>query len=290
MNPEIFHNELFAKIKNFISKDKGILDESIGESDYAEILSLTEKDLPDLRKLARLWLEFSGNEEDRIRWNVAITAWRAAAAVNITEAVRLMLELLDNAEKLKIESDLLMTDLEQAGKMADKAAIVFLCDFIQIKTYGDYTTISAVDCLACAAKNNHDMENIVKDAMAKRFMDYENNSSSLNAFLIDGLTDLEAVELAETMERAFAAGKVDESHVGIWEDIRYKLGVPGMGLVPDGVRVTPDPFKELKEKLRKLTAQTMVQNRQLQEKIKKNKRKEKKVLKKIRKMKRKGKR
>jgi hypothetical protein len=97
MNAELFENELFIKIKDLIQDNKRILDESIGENDYAELLSLTEKDLPDLRKLANLWLENPEKQEDRIIWDVAVIAWRSATAVNINEAVHfypLLIKLL----------------------------------------------------------------------------------------------------------------------------------------------------------------------------------------------------
>lgn len=290
MNTEILDNELFIKIKDLISLDDEIIIESIGESDYAEILSLTEKDIPDLRKLAKLWLESPETERDKIIWDIAIFAWRSVAAINITEAVRLMLELLEESEKLKIVDELLSTELEQAGDMADKGTMVFLCDFIQIKSYDEWTTIAALECLALGLDNHCDIKNIAKEAMAKRFMDYENNTPGLNAFLIDRLTGLEAVELAEEMEKAFAAGKVDECHIGIWGNIRHRLGVPGIGLVPDGVRVTPDYVKELAETLKKIAAQNMANERQLNKNIKKNQKRQRKNLKKIRKIKRKAKR
>jgi hypothetical protein len=269
---------------------KRFLKESIGESDYSEILSLTEKDLPELRKLAKLWLETPEKPQDKIIWDAAVVAWRSIASVNIYEAVRLMLDLLEDAEKLEIENYLLATEFERAGKMADKATTAFLCDFIQLKSYGKWTTISALECLSCALENNPDMKNIIKDAMRKRFMDYENNSSNLNAFLIDRLTDLGAVEVAEEMERAFAAGKVDESHIGIWEDIRKKLGIPGIGLVPDGARVTPDPYKNFVANLKMLIAQNQEERRKVKKKLKNAQKRQRENLKKLRKIKRKAKR
>jgi hypothetical protein len=171
MNSEIFDNELFIKIKKLISDDKEILNEYIGDSDYAEILSLTEKDLPVLRKLAKLWLENPEKTQDEIIWDVAVVAWRSITSVNINEAVRLMLELLEDTEKVKIENERLSSDFIHCGEMADRATTAFLCDFIQIKSYDNWTTISALECLGYALKVNPDMKNIVKDAMAKRFMD-----------------------------------------------------------------------------------------------------------------------
>jgi hypothetical protein len=290
MNSEILNNELFIKIKKLISEDKDILDKSIGESNFAEILSLTEKDFPVLRKLSKLWLVIQEEQKDEIVWDVAAIAWRAAAFLNITEAIRLMLDILEESEKLKIDTDLIATDLAHSGEMTDKAAIAFLCDFIQTKSYDDWTIISAVECLGYSLKNTPDMKNIIKEAMARRFIDFENNSSNLNAFLIDKLTELEAVELAETMEKAFAAGKVDESHIGIWEDTRRELRVQGMGLVPDGKRVTPDPMKDFVKNLEILAAQNSAEEQKLKKKLNKKKKQQRKNLKKLRKLKRQRKR
>ena len=43
-------------------------------------------------------------------------------------------------------------------------------------------------------------------------------------------------ESAEVIERAFAAGLVDETVCGDWTTIRQELGVAGLGLVPDRPR------------------------------------------------------
>ena len=288
MNTDVSYRALFTEIKDLLSLDDEILGEDIGESDYAAILSLTEENIPDLKNLARLWLESPGNEKDQYIWDIAVFAWRAFASINITEAIRFMLELMDEAEKKEIQLDLLATDIEHAGEMADTGAMVFLCGFIQDKSYDEWTTISAIECLGYGLEDNYDMKNIVKDALTKRFMDYEDNPSSLNAFLIDHLADLKAVDLAEEIEKAFAVGKVDESHIGIWEDIRHRLGVSGMGLVPDGVRVTPDPYMELRGKLNQLLELNRAKEQQLMKKHKKTKKKQRNNAKKIRKMKHKG--
>ncbi len=54
--------------------------------------------------------------------------------------------------------------------------------------------------------------------------------------MIGYLADLKAIESAEVIERAFAAGLVDESVCGDWTTIREELGVAGLGLVPDRPR------------------------------------------------------
>jgi hypothetical protein len=291
MDSEIFDNELFINIKKLLEVDKDILNDCIGDHHYVEMLALTSKDFSDLRKLAQLWLITQEREGDDIIYDIAIVAWRSAAALNVSETVRFMLELMEETEKLNIQSDVLMNDIEKAGKIADKATVAYLCDFIQLESYNEWTMITAVECLGASFEFNPDMENIIKAAMSKRFMNYENNSPGFNGFLIDHLTELKAVELAEDMEKAFAAGLVDESCIGIWEKTRRKLGVPGTGLVPDGVRVTPDPFAGIYGRFGELVEQLVYQppryNISSSSKKNTNKKKQKKN---IRKKKNKGKR
>jgi hypothetical protein len=43
--------------------------------------------------------------------------------------------------------------------------------------------------------------------------------------VVSCLLDLEAVEAAPAIERAFAAGRVAEGVCGDWEEVRYELGL-----------------------------------------------------------------
>ena len=53
------------------------------------------------------------------------------------------------------------------------------------------------------------------------------------ASLVGDLVDLEAVESAETIERAFVANVVDPTVAGDWGDVRRELGVQGLGIASD---------------------------------------------------------
>lgn len=47
----------------------------------------------------------------------------------------------------------------------------------------------------------------------------------LNGFIISDLVDLQAVQAAPIIKRAFAAECVDLSVMGDWEDVQIKLGL-----------------------------------------------------------------
>jgi hypothetical protein len=80
------------------------------------------------------------------------------------------------------------------------------------------------------------MRDHVVGVLADQLAKHEPSVYSFNAFLIGYLADLKSSESAEVIERAFAAGLVDESVCGDWTTIRQELGVAGLGLVPDRPR------------------------------------------------------
>jgi hypothetical protein len=62
---------------------------------------------------------------------------------------------------------------------------------------------------------------------------------------VGDLVELEAVEAAAPIERAFAANVVDPVIAGDWGDVRRELGVTGSGLAPD----KSPGWKTLRERL-----------------------------------------
>jgi hypothetical protein len=62
-------------------------------------------------------------------------------------------------------------------------------------------------------------------ALARPLERFAENDPTFNGGVIGCLAHLKAVEAAPLMERAFAAGKVDEFICGGWEEIRYELGL-----------------------------------------------------------------
>jgi hypothetical protein len=63
----------------------------------------------------------------------------------------------------------------------------------------------------------------------------------LNGAIISELLDLEAVEAAPQMKQAFAAGVVDESVAGDWEDVQIELGLKEKRDTPARFRDFPRP-------------------------------------------------
>ena len=226
-------------------------------------------------------------ESNETSLNIALVALRTIAEFNISEAIQLLLELLNETEDGDIVNDTIWDELVDAGSFADPATVTFLCDFILSNSYKDIAVQAAIICLNDAMQDNPDMVNIAKSAMIKKLDNYKNNSPEINAYLIDGLRILDAKEASETMERAFVVGKVDESYVGLWGEIRKELGVMGIGLVPDGVRITPNPYKNIVKDARLRIQGILVEQRKAQQKLKKIQKRQKELQKRQRNQKKK---
>lgn len=99
----------------------------------------------------------------------------------------------------------------------------------------------------------------------------------VNGELIYCLVQLEAREAAETVERAFAAGRVDLTLAGGWDLIREELGVEGLGLVTADSPKNPDSFAEFRERWSALPpvrtfAEALADERKTQKKKRKRRR------------------
>ena len=62
-------------------------------------------------------------------------------------------------------------------------------------------------------------------ALTQQLEAFRKNDRELNGFLISFLVDLQAIEIAPLMQRAYAAGRVDEIVMGDWEDVQVALGL-----------------------------------------------------------------
>lgn len=115
---------------------------------------------------------------------------------------------------------------------------------------------------------------------------YQEEDAFFNAFIIDYLANLKAVDAAPLVEAAYQAGRVDESIIGDWEDFQVLAGMLKERITPrqrispfqymmggmddEGLTLTtPYPFKAEAKSFRKLESKA--------KKKEKSKRKEAKI-------------
>jgi hypothetical protein len=65
-----------------------------------------------------------------------------------------------------------------------------------------------------------------------RLQAFTDNTPELNAYLIEVLADLKAIESAAVIEQAFQLHCVDESLIGDWDEIQVDLGLKTREEVP----------------------------------------------------------
>ena len=204
-----------------------------GTPDYVSLFSLTHQDVPQLLDLARLWVERKDWPDDKEDMTVyaPIHAWRALAQLQAMEAVPVLLEMTVAMDKT--HDDWHLEEFPDAFGMIGAEAIPALTDFSKDNQQGLYARICAAHGLCEVAQRHEHTRGRVVAILSQQLEQYDHNDETFNAFLICYLLDLRAVESAEVIERAFAADCVDITIGGNWNNIRFELGVEGLGLVPE---------------------------------------------------------
>jgi len=194
-------------------------------------LGLTAEHVPELARMALdedlYWADSEGIEV----W-APLHAWRALGQLRAESAVEPLLQLLDRIDAA--DDDWVQADLPKVFGMIGPAAIPALRDLLAGSDHGEWARIAAgeglVEMVEWFPESRGRVVAIVTDQL-RRFAGQER---IVNAFLVNALCDLKAVESAAVIEQAFAAGAVDLSVIGDWEEAQILLG-----LLKE--RVTPAP-------------------------------------------------
>ncbi len=205
-----------------------------GERDYVAELGLTAEHVPGLIRIARHWLDLYDNEkpipEEPELW-APVHAWRALGQLRAVEAVEPLLGMMDGLADT--EDDWHMEEFPEVFALIGPDAAEALERYMTDPSHGVYPREVAGNSLTHIAERQPDCRAMAVTAVGNALAAYEENDITLNAFFVGHLLKLEAVEQAELIERAFAAGRVDDEVCGYWGDVRAELGVESLGLAPD---------------------------------------------------------
>ena len=187
--------------------------------DYRQF-GFTEEHVPDLIRMSvDPALHLADNDSSEV-W-APLHAWRALAQLGATEAVRPLLELLDDQSG----DDWIHEDLPLVFTMIGSAILPELIEFLHDAERDFYGRITVASALKDMALAETDRRGEVVAALSQALSHWRENERGLNAFLIGYLADLEAVAVAPLMEEAFLGKQVDISINGDWEDIQIRLGL-----------------------------------------------------------------
>jgi len=225
--------------------------------DYS-VLGLTTDHIPDLVRMALdedLWVDTESNEI----W-AGIHAWRALGQLRAADAVKPLATLFDD-----LDGDInewVSEDLPEVFGLIGPDAVPPLCDYIEEPGHGQWACVAASNSLVKIAERYPVTRAEVTNIISKKLEHFAEQERQLNACLVANLVhDLNAVETAPIIERAFAADAVDLSFMGDWEAVQIELGLLEARLTPepDYFAIEMPEFAETRDRIRALMDQRIPQ-------------------------------
>ncbi len=155
-------------------------------------------------------------------------AWRALGQLRAAAAATPLLELLDDL----VGDDWSHEEIPVVLGLIGAAAIAPARDFLAQPHHDLSAHIGAANGLSEIGEKDPTCREECVQALTASLRNFSQHDPALNAFLISGLVELEAVEAAGVIEQAFAADQVDWGIRGDWEDVQVDLGLLGERLTP----------------------------------------------------------
>lgn len=202
---------------------------------YVAACRISANDVPGLIDVARRWSDPNW-PGDAVRKDIAfehasllpVTAWRALGDLKAEVAVEALIDILT---ALDDEQD--DWAAEELPHVFGRIGEVSFEPLVQIAT--DTATPEFIRSIAVhglgqlASYHAHTRDRVVA-CLANIMANATSDNVRLNTSLLNILVDLEAVEAAEPIERAFAGNLLDVGMLGDWESVRRTLGVEGLRL------------------------------------------------------------
>lgn len=204
------------------------------DPDYASQFGFTSAHTAQLIELALTWADEQHEWADDASDYAPIHAWRTLGQLGAIEAVEPLLSTLEYLDR--IFDDWSMEDYPYVFALIGPQAIEILEAYISNPNNSDFPRVTAAHGLCEIAQRHPASRGQVVRILTEQLGKQEQSKYDLNGNLVAYLLDLQAVESAETIERAFAAGVIDEGIAGDWSKVCQELGVEGLGLPQPQVR------------------------------------------------------
>jgi hypothetical protein len=189
--------------------------------EYPRRYGLGPEHVPDLIRMATDPALNQADSESPDVW-APLHAWRALGQLHAAEAAEPLLRLLLEREP---DDDWVREDVPRAVGMLGPAALPAIEAALADTTREEATRIAVADSLRYLADVYPEARSECVAALVRQLERAEQNGREYNGWLTGLLLDLEAVEAAPALERAFAAGLVDPSIAGDWDRVRWELGL-----------------------------------------------------------------
>jgi hypothetical protein len=188
--------------------------------DYVNRFGLTAQHVLDLIRMATdPELNLGDPESDGV-W-APVHAWRALGQLRAEAAVEPLLRMLTDEES---DDDWAFEELPVVLGMIGHAALPALETTLTDVSVDQYARAAVARALTHIAKDHPETRDHVI-ALLGRELERPGNEPELCGLILGSLLDLKAVEAAPVIERAFAAGRIEEGIAGDWPYVQYELGL-----------------------------------------------------------------
>jgi len=210
-------------------------------------LGIRSEHVPELLRMASDGGLHNAPRESKLIW-APVHAWRALGELKAEPAIGPLLGLLSRIDEHDDDwaSDELPGVLGAIGRGALEPVTAYLAN----PAHGEWARVAAANAMAKIGARHAELRAECVARLSAQLEKFAEQSETLNAFLVSPLLDLKAREALPLMERAFAAGHVDETVVGDYEDVEIDLGLKPQRENPR----KPNELTELGDELRALKA------------------------------------
>lgn len=211
--------------------------------DYVQEFGFNADHIPDLIRLATD-KELNSGEIDTIEAWGPVHAVRVLNQLGAEAAIEPLVNLFH-----QVDDDWMPNELFEFYATVGAAAIPTLEAYLQDLSHNAYNLADAATSLTKVAERHPDLRDKCVAVLTQRLEDFANNDLELNAFFIGELIDLQAVESAPVIERAFAANRVSTVIVGDWDMVQVELGLKTREEVPNKQFPVEDIINYYKQEL-----------------------------------------
>lgn len=208
---ESLTREKLAAIPRFIKSDTW--------PNYVKELGLTQAHVPALIRMAT---DDELNElpgDDIAVW-APVHAWRALGFLRAEAAIEPLLGTFKDEY-----SDWVLDEVPWVLGMIGEGAIAPVSLYLASRKHEEWSRSATIAVLEHIAQLHPTLQPTCVKKLSSQLADFRNNPDSLNGFLVSSLIELEAVDKANLIERAYASGNVDESICGNWPNVKIDLGL-----------------------------------------------------------------
>ncbi len=199
--------------------------------DYVNQYGFTSDHIPELTVMLLDWeLEEADSESPQV-W-AALHAWRTLSQLGGSQALQVIFDYFDETHP---DNDWFFEDLvHHILGYFGRSALPHCTAKFALEL--DEEEIDKLNYLTEALAHLGDQHPELRDEcvaiLGEAFTSYQQNTETLNAFIINALVDLHSLEHINLIQEAYEADVVDETVRGDWEDVQIALGLLAERITP----------------------------------------------------------